>query len=163
MPQCLRFIMFVLFASLMASAVQAAGPVPKPQSPLSLTISPASEPVAGRSVEYRVTLVSQVNTVSASLNVTLPEGSVLNSGALQWQGSLSSGVAQTLVFYATVPETSKQPVVAMAVIGSEGQSQFSTRVLYATQPSTEFTAATDTNKPRVVIRDGRRVDEYVLQ
>ena len=164
MPQCLRFVVFVLLAGLMASAVQAAGPVPKPRSPLSLSISPASEPVTGRSMEFRVTVVSQVDSNSARVNVSLPEGSVLNSGALQWRGSLRGGVAKTLVFDATVPEVSHQPVIAMAAIGSEGQSQFSARALYVTQPSSQNPiAVTVTDKPRVVIRDGRRVDEYVLQ
>jgi hypothetical protein len=161
MLHCLRLLLLLVLA-VAVSGVQAHGPVPKPKSPLSIRIEPAVAEVTGRAVDYRVTVVSVVDADHVSIEVTLPEGSVVHSGALHWQGSLSSDDKQVLRFRATVPDRSHAPIVAVAMMGEAGQSQFSARAVYQTLPPSEFAAAAE-DKPRVVMRNGRRIDEYELK
>lgn len=164
MLQCRQLFVLVMLVALAVPAVQAANaPVPKPHSPLSIRIEPSLAQVTGQAVDYRITAVSAVDADPVSITVTLPEGSVVHSGALQWQGALVSAVAQVLQFRATVPVGSRVPIVALAVMGDEGQAQFSARAVYQTLPPSEFAAASSEDKPRVVIRNGRRIDEYPLR
>lgn len=162
MQQWLCPALLILLACLPITTLLAS-PVPKPQSPLTLRIDPAIEPVIGQAVDFQVSLQSQVDTNAVTLTVSLPTGSVLNSGSLTWQGALSRGAVQVLSFRATIPRTSHMPIVATAQTGQAGQSQFSTRAIYETQPTESITAVSIGDKPRVVERDGSRVDEYVLQ
>ena len=121
MRQYLCLVVLALLTALMGVAAQAAGPVPKPRSPLILRIEPAVEPVVGHSVEFRIHVLSRVDAGSVSVNVTLPPGSVLDSGALQWRGSLSSDEEQVVLFSATLAAAGRVPIVAEASMGEEGQ------------------------------------------
>ena len=164
MRQYLCLVVLALLTALMGVAAQASGPVPKPRSPLTLRIEPAVEPVVGRSVEFRIHILSRVDAGSVSVNVTLPPGSVLNSGVLQWRGYLNSGEEQVVQFHATLAAGSRTPIVAEAAMGEEGQSQFSARAVYQTgQAPTNAAVSSGGGKPRVVIRGEQRIDEYALQ
>ncbi|AJQ97320.1 hypothetical protein [Gynuella sunshinyii] len=103
----------LLMLGLALSAV--AGPLVKPDSPLTVTI--AIEPLQ-QSFEYGVN-VSVVSGLSESaeiiMTVNVPDGIQVLSGTTEWQGTLVAGESHSLMFTGRIPSDGHHVISASAV------------------------------------------------
>lgn len=168
MWSCLRMLLLVVCGCCCASMSaladdHATAPVPKPRSPVSVDIQFASPAVAGQSFEFTVVVSTAVDADVVNVQIELPAGSVVQAGALNWQGALYHDDSKRLTLRVQLPARVTQPVIASAAIGEFATAQFAGRAIYEIHSgSVSYAAAATTNKPRTVMRDGERVQEYAL-
>lgn len=170
MWSCTRMLLLVVCGccfplSIMADN-HASSLVPKPRSPVSVDIQYVTPAVAGQSFEFTVLVSTAVDADIVNVQIELPSGSVLQDGALSWQGTLYRDETRRFNLRVVLPQRITQPVIASAAIGELASAQFAGRAIYQIESDSVLHAAATTAsaaKPRTVLREGERVQEYALQ
>lgn len=169
MSSCLRMLLLVVCGcccvplSVLADN-HTSSLAPKPRSPVSVDIQYTAPAVAGQTFEFTVLVSTAVDADLVNVQIELPAGSVVQTGNLTWSGALYRDEVKQLNLQVKLPERIAQPVIASAVIGEFDAAQFGGRAIYEISSGTVFhAAAATTAKPRTVMREGKRVQEYALQ
>ena len=143
---------------------QAGKIVAKPRSPVSITLEPVAAFVAGKPVDFEVRVLSAVAAWSVTVEIVLPESSIVHQGRLNWQGSLAQDQQKILAFQATIPALSPEPLSATVIIGEPDSVRFSDRALFQTPNSLAATAAAVSRAgTRTIMHNGVQIEEHTLR
>lgn len=132
----------------------------KPQSPLSVSITPESRVVLGQPARFVVRLSSQLTAPSLHLQIDGPVNWLVHSGNTRWSGGLQAGETREFVIECTLPEQG-QPLIRVKAWGDEnGRVTFSASDRYLVPRLSGKAVMTPHGIPRP--RHGGAVMEYPL-
>jgi len=133
----------------------------KPTTPIQVSILPESGVVAGGRASFVVRVSSTYSSNQLKIQVALPEGAELMSGALQWSGGISQDETRELRFELRLPRDTVPDINVIATIQSSNGGQLAATDVYH-QPLATPTAF-KVAPGRTVSRQGRSVVEYSLK
>ena len=133
----------------------------KPTTPIQVSILPESGVFAGGRASFVVRVSSTYSSNQLKIQVALPEGAELMSGALQWSGGISQDETRELRFELRLPRDTVPDINVIATIQSSNGGQLAATDVYH-QPLATPTAF-KVAPGRTVSRQGRSVVEYSLK
>lgn len=75
-------------------------------APVALALTRSGDASPGRTFTVKLAATAQAGCADVTLELTLPLGATLRSGATRWTGSMSSGELRELAVDVSVPDTS---------------------------------------------------------
>ncbi len=137
---------------------------PKTQSPLQVTIQPATEAARGQVVEYVVQVWSAIDLSAVQIQIKVPSGASIAQGAVDSQVDLKANQVYLQSVTVRLPDTADAAVQVQVSNSQEQAVRFFAAAQYplALTPakSVSVTAGLASGVPRVLPRGAQQVKEY---